>query len=135
MISLESNLIVPIARNDEHQTGYELLDYLKSKKLRKGDEAWIVVDKDNWSDHDLAQLFKWALQSDSYGFALSNPKFEFWLLLHFEDVKRGEKCTNLYLILVFRLVNKEGGTDVADSEEWSACPASFSEYRRCSANL
>jgi len=59
--------------------------YLKSKKLRKGDEAWIVVDKDNWSDHDLAKLFKWSLQSNSYGFALSNPKFEFWLLLHFED--------------------------------------------------
>lgn len=59
--------------------------HLGLKKLRKGDEAWIVVDKDNWSEHDLAQLFNWSLESESYGFALSNPKFEFWLLLHFED--------------------------------------------------
>ena len=59
--------------------------HLELKKLRKGDEAWIVVDKDSWSEHDLAQLFNWSLESESYGFALSNPKFEFWLLLHFED--------------------------------------------------
>lgn len=59
--------------------------HLESKKLRKGDEAWIVVDKDNWNNHDLAQLFNWSLGSENYGFALSNPKFEFWLLLHFED--------------------------------------------------
>jgi hypothetical protein len=62
-----------------------MCSHLELKKLRKGDEAWIVVDKDNWSDHDLTKLFKWSLQSDNYGFALSNPKFEFWLLLHFED--------------------------------------------------
>jgi len=69
--------------------------HLESKKLRKGDEAWIVVDKDNWRDQDLAQLFKWSLKSDSYGFALSNPKFEYWLLLHFEDghgVRTPKEC-------------------------------------------
>lgn len=59
--------------------------HLELKKLKEGDEAWIVVDKDSWSDHDLTQLFNWSLESESYGFALSNPKFEFWLLLHFED--------------------------------------------------
>ena len=69
--------------------------HLEAKKLRKGDEAWIVVDKYNWRDQDLAQLFKWSLKSDSYGFALSNPKFEYWLLLHFEDghgVRTPKEC-------------------------------------------
>jgi len=28
---------------------------------------------------------QWSQQADNYGFALSNPKFEYWLLLHFED--------------------------------------------------
>ncbi len=41
--------------------------------------------KDEWTDDQLSQLNEWAQGADNYGFALSNPKFEFWLLLHFED--------------------------------------------------
>ncbi len=43
------------------------------------------MDKDKWTDEQLAQLHQWALRQENYGFALSNPKFEYWLLLHFED--------------------------------------------------
>lgn len=53
-------------------------------ELRMGDEAWLVVDKDNWSDEQLAELHRWAQTKDVFGLALSNPCFEFWLLLHFE---------------------------------------------------
>lgn len=59
--------------------------YLREQSLRKTDEAWLVVDKDQWSDEQLADLYDWSNQKDNYGFALSNPKFEYWLLLHFED--------------------------------------------------
>ena len=45
----------------------------------------MVVDKDQWTNEQLSQLYRWSQQADNYGFALSNPKFEFWLLLHFED--------------------------------------------------
>lgn len=58
---------------------------LKKEELKSTDEAWLVVDKDQWTDEQLSQLHQWAQESDNYGFALSNPKFEFWLLLHFED--------------------------------------------------
>ncbi|MBF0245692.1 MAG: RloB domain-containing protein [Planctomycetes bacterium] len=60
-------------------------DHLKQEALRASDEAWLVVDKDQWTDEQLAQLHAWSLGHDNYGFALSNPKFEYWLLLHFED--------------------------------------------------
>jgi hypothetical protein len=60
-------------------------DYLKQKELKSSDEAWLVVDKDQWTDEQLDQLFVWAQAHNNYGFALSNPKFEYWLLLHFED--------------------------------------------------
>ena len=60
-------------------------DYLKQKQLKTSDEAWIVVDKDLWTDNQLNQLHAWAQIRSNYGFALSNPSFEFWLLLHFED--------------------------------------------------
>ena len=59
--------------------------HLKKEALKETDEAWLVVDKDNWTDEQLVQLHEWSNGADNYGFALSNPKFEYWLLLHFED--------------------------------------------------
>lgn len=61
--------------------------YLRKESLRKTDEAWIVVDKDDWTEDQLKELLKWAKKSENRGFALSNPNFEYWLLLHFEDGK------------------------------------------------
>ena len=59
------------------------------------DEAWLVVDKDLWTDNQLNQLHAWAQTHINYGFALSNPSFEFWLLLHFEDgigIRSSQDC-------------------------------------------
>lgn len=58
---------------------------IRREELKSTDEAWIVVDRDQWLDDQLNQLYRWSLQRENYGFALSNPKFEYWLLLHFED--------------------------------------------------
>ena len=59
--------------------------YLKEASLRKTDEAWLVCDKDQWTDEQLLQLYGWSQEKVNYGFALSNPNFEYWLLLHFEE--------------------------------------------------
>lgn len=59
--------------------------HLKTQDIRATDEAWLVVDKDQWTDTQLAELHAWSKTRENYGFALSNPKFEYWLLLHFED--------------------------------------------------
>lgn len=59
--------------------------YLRKESLRKTDEAWIVVDKDAWTEDQLSELLQWAKKKENHGFALSNPNFEYWLLLHFED--------------------------------------------------
>ncbi len=59
--------------------------HLRQEALGSSDEAWLVVDKDQWTDEQLDQLHAWARTHDNYGFTLSNPKFEYWLLLHFED--------------------------------------------------
>ena len=71
-------------------------NYLKQRGLKNSDEAWLVVDKDQWTDYQLLQLHEWSQQADNYGLALSNPKFEFWLLLHFEDgsgVSNSKTCS------------------------------------------
>ncbi|MGA2219590.1 MAG: RloB family protein [Terracidiphilus sp.] len=60
-------------------------DYIRKESLRKSDEAWVVVDRDSWPEEHLIALHTWAQSRDNYGFALSNPKFEYWLLLHFEN--------------------------------------------------
>lgn len=62
-------------------------DFLEKESLKKSDknwEAWIVVDKDQWTDEQLMQLYEWSRSAENYGLAVSNPKFEYWLLLHFE---------------------------------------------------
>lgn len=63
----------------------KMLKYLKQELLQKSDEAWLVVDKDKWTETQLTRLYEWSQQAENYGFALSNPKFEYWLLLHFES--------------------------------------------------
>jgi hypothetical protein len=59
--------------------------HLKKEALRESDEAWLVVDKDQWTDEQLSKLHEWAQTKANFGLSLSNPKFEYWLLLHFED--------------------------------------------------
>ena len=59
-------------------------------QLREGDYLWLVVDRDEWSEAELESCRQWATNPQEFpglnkGFSLSNPKFEFWLLLHFED--------------------------------------------------
>jgi len=62
--------------------------YLRGYQKKDGDEAWLVVDKDQWKPEDLEILYAWS-QSDTYkNLAVSNPQFEYWLLLHFEDGNR-----------------------------------------------
>lgn len=73
-----------------------MTDYLAREGLKPSDEAWLVVDKDEWTEEQLTQLHQWSLQQQNYGFALSNPKFEYWLLLHFEDgagITSSRDCT------------------------------------------
>jgi hypothetical protein len=71
--------------------------YLREQDLKKSDEAWLVVDKDNWTDSQLQELHQWSRTADNYGFALSNPSFEYWLLLHFEDgtgISNARECSD-----------------------------------------
>jgi hypothetical protein len=70
-------------------------EHVRKESLKKADEAWVVVDKDSWKEEHLDELHKWAQSRSNYGFALSNPKFEYWLLLHFDDAKgvaTSEQC-------------------------------------------
>ena len=49
------------------------------------DQAWIVTDKNEWSEEQLNEPYQWSTECENFGFAVSNPNFEYWLLLHFDD--------------------------------------------------
>ena len=85
--------VIPVASR-EGNSPKRVLTALKAAvprfQLRDGDYLWIVVDRDEWPEEELELCRMWALDlkespGQHRGFSLSNPKFEFWLLLHFED--------------------------------------------------
>ena len=70
--------------------------YIREEKPQSPYEAWLIVDKDQWSNAQLASLNAWEQREENYGLAISNPKFEYWLLLHFEDgnnVGSAQECS------------------------------------------
>ncbi len=76
-----------------NKTKRTILDY----GLRDNDEAWIVVDRDAWQASDLEILLKWSKGRSAFHLAVSNPKFEVWLLYHFEDgkgIKSSRDCSD-----------------------------------------
>lgn len=92
----DQNAVVRVSCVKGKKSDYPLTTLKRLKKkiaeeaLRKNDEAWLVIDKDDWTEQQLQSLFDWSKEQENYGFALSNPKVEYWLLLHFED---GSKST------------------------------------------
>ena len=59
-----------------------LLDEFRAKyRLKIDDELWLVIDVDRWGEEKLSDVARLSSQKDYY-LAVSNPCFEFWLLLH-----------------------------------------------------
>ncbi len=59
--------------------------YIADYGIKGDDEAWLVVDRDCWKEEDLDELHEWASAGKNRGLAVSNPHFEYWLVLHFEE--------------------------------------------------
>jgi ribosomal protein S15P/S13E len=49
-------------------------------------EVWLVADIDNNKKEDFNKLQAWLIKNKCFS-AISSPCFEYWLLLHFEEVK------------------------------------------------
>jgi hypothetical protein len=65
----------------------QLNNFSKEFNLKDGDELWMVIDRDKqtWRSGQIAEVARLCIQK-RYGFALSNPCFELWLLLHIKDI-------------------------------------------------
>jgi hypothetical protein len=60
---------------------------LAKEKMRKNDEAWIVIDVDSWAEEKIQEVIEFTKEKQNQHCAISNPKFEYWLLMHFETPK------------------------------------------------
>jgi hypothetical protein len=74
----------------------QLSTYKRDCRLNKHDELWMVIDLDRWTREQLNEIAAECLANDYY-LALSNPRFEVWLLLHFIDLSRvdEEECEDI----------------------------------------
>lgn len=100
MDDLQSDVTVKRLKGNQSSPLYvlkKIKNYLEKNELKVSDEAWVVVDKNSWQNDQLIHLHNWAQERNNYGFALSNPNFEYWLLLHFEDgtrIRSSNDCTD-----------------------------------------
>ena len=63
----------------------QLNRYKKNNRLLDSDELWLVIDRDRWPEeqlHDVATR----CSTSRYNLGVSNPCFEIWLVLHYEDL-------------------------------------------------
>ncbi len=65
----------------------QLHSYKKTYKIGYNDELWLVIDRDKQTNgiNQISAIASDCIKSN-YFLALSNPNFEFWLLLHLFDV-------------------------------------------------
>ena len=63
---------------------------LRENDFRKSDEAWLMIDIDEWDGSEIAALLEWEARDPRHHLAVSNPKFELFLLMHYE---KANGCT------------------------------------------
>lgn len=85
-------------------------------ETKKGDRAWIVFDADENSQAQIDECSKIAHRIDA-DIALSNPCFELWYLLHFEDRKEAIDRKDALARLHRHLPDYGKGIDCCDALE------------------
>jgi hypothetical protein len=84
-LNIAINCLKKVGKGSPDKIIKRMQSELHECNFRASDKAWLVVDKDKWTDNQLQTLHNWSKKDARYGTALSNPKFEYWLLLHFDD--------------------------------------------------
>lgn len=74
-------------KNDTNSAPKHVFKKLKEKKseynFKDSDEFWMIIDKDSWKLDEWVEKCK---KEKNFFIALSNPCFEFWLLIHILDL-------------------------------------------------
>ena len=104
------------------------LDAFRDKySLQDDDQLWIVCDVDRWGEKKLGEVAMLCNQK-RYSFAVSNPCFELWLLLHLVDVAEWdeEKKNTLF--------EKHGSNKRSTLEKEIIAASASKSYQKSSLN-
>ena len=87
--SHQSTIHIKILSAKKHDTAPPRIlkraeEFVKEKGFQKKDEIWLVLDRDQWTEEQLTQVLQ-GCKRTAFNLAVSNPQFEYWLLLHFEN--------------------------------------------------
>lgn len=86
-----SNVHVEILHREDNNSSPEnvqcqIRNFMDEYNIEQDDELWIVIDRDRWTAKSLAGMARQCKQNQNLHFSVSNPCFELWLLLHYDDV-------------------------------------------------
>lgn len=102
--------------NEEAELQHSEQKAALKKRIKKGgvDEGWLVFDRDRGSvpEDKLKEIIQWVRKTTNAYLALSNPRFEYWLLLHFhKGNKIDERNLNKELQKYLKNYNKTLGNE------------------------
>lgn len=60
--------------------------YVDTFGLGEVDQLWLVIDIDKWELKHVHEIAKECTTTENWNIAISNPCFEVWLYLHYEDL-------------------------------------------------
>lgn len=70
------------------------IDYVRKYGIKTDDQVWLVIDRDIWPEEQLTTVCT-TCREQGFDLAVSNPCFEYWLLLHFDNgdgIVTGSNC-------------------------------------------
>lgn len=81
------------------------------------DECWAVIDQDQWTDEHIEKLKQYCRELPNGHLAISNPCFEYWLLLHFRSHMHFQDCKACERALKKYIPDYNKSIDVAFTKE------------------
>ncbi|HAU0606122.1 TPA: RloB domain-containing protein [Legionella pneumophila] len=83
-------------KNEPDQILSRAKKHIREHGVSKNEQIWLVIDVDGRAESSFKGCFEWEKTNTKYNLAISNPKFEYWLLMHFENggdgVKNSSDC-------------------------------------------
>ena len=89
LVGKRGEVSLSVARHHKGQTDpASLVKAMKAasmgREMQRDDERWVVMDVDEWTDSQIDAAVRWASEDRRHHLAVSNPRFELYLRLHFE---------------------------------------------------
>ena len=64
----------------------KIKQFVEKNELESDQELWAVIDRDDWEKAHINELQQWLKnKGHQFGFVLSNPCFEQWLIMHYPN--------------------------------------------------